>query len=208
MKTPKIIYNFSRSCLTDLKLIGKAHQVAYCMGHTPNFPGMAPDVQTLIKKTKAFEKAKAKATDGSTQDTKDKNIARLSLEEELRQMAFNVQTESHEDPAMILSSGFDLAKDHSPVGPLKQPTGLKLMYGTNSGEVILKCDIIPKTRAYCFEYIELPLTPESNWIRQSTTKSQIELSGLKSGVVYNFHVAGIGSHSSRNWSEVLTKMVV
>jgi hypothetical protein len=36
--------------------------------------------------------------------------------------------ESHEERAIMLNSGFDLAKNPSPIGPLKQPTGLTLTY--------------------------------------------------------------------------------
>jgi len=208
MAYSKIITDFSYKRYSDQKLSEKAHSIVDYMTNNPHFPDPSPTILELNGKIEAFDLAKWNAKDGGIQFTYEKNIARVELEIELRQIAWYVQNESEGKTDILLGSGFDLQKEHASIGPLKPPTGLKLIYGEQSGEVILKCDVLPNARAYCFDYTEAPFTPESHWNSKSSTKRQIELSGLKAGVEYYFRIAGIGTDPSRNWSEVLVKMVV
>jgi len=204
----KVIIDLSTKKFSDPEIIAKTGIILEDMTGNQYFETPEPPLLALTSVLDIFVDAYNKSGNGGRQEIALKNIARQNLENILRQLAQYVQTASFGQDYRIISSGFDMAKKHEPVGPLEQATGLVVRLGINSGEVTLECDVIPKAVSYFFEYTEAPITPESNWISNVSTKRLINLSGLISGKHYEFRVTGINSDPTRNWSEPVRKMII
>jgi len=208
MSYSKVLINFSSSRYSDQDLISKAGFIVEHLTGNTHFPTPFPLLQDLSDATTQFGLAYLKAQDGSKEDTATKNLMRVDIEFLLRKIAQYVETESSGDEPSILSAGFDVRKTPEPVGPLDNPTGLIVRYGQNSGEVSMECDVINNTLMYEFQYTVSPLTPTSVWTNVSCTKRKVSVNGLSRGVEYIFRVAGMNTDPSRNWSELVSKLVV
>jgi len=130
------------------------------------------------------------------------------LVELLQKLADYVQVASGGDEAIILSSGFDVCKKPSTIGPLDKPENFKVAMGKNRGSVLLSCDVVNHAQFYEFEYTEGPATSNSVWTKVTITKHKLLIDGLISGKEYTFRVAGAGSDPSRVWSDTITTFVV
>jgi hypothetical protein len=137
-----------------------------------------------------------------------KNDQRALLSTTLQQLADYVQTASRGYEAIILTSGFDVNKKPSTVGPLSKPENFKVVMGSNRGSVVMSCDVVDHAQFYEFEYTEGVATSNSIWFKVTSTKHKLLLEGLVSGKEYTFRVAGAGSDPSRFWSETITTFVV
>jgi hypothetical protein len=137
-----------------------------------------------------------------------KNNCRKTLESLLKLETDYVQQTSEGDEAIILSSGFDVYKKPSVVGPLPKASGLTIKAGGNKGSISANCNVIPNAAFYQFEYTEAPVAPNCIWIVKTTTKHKLLIDGLISGKQYVFRVAGAGSDSSRNWSDEISSFVL
>lgn len=116
MATQKVIIGFSR--YKDAALNQKANHILGCMTGNAHFPTPTPKLADVETANANYGNALAKAVDGTKQDTVLKNQARAALETVLAQLGLYVQLNSNNDPAIMLSSGFDISEEHSPIGVL------------------------------------------------------------------------------------------
>lgn len=208
MNTSRVVINFSRGKYSDQGLITKSLFVIEKMTGNLNFlePVISlPSFQEMVDK---YELLVKKAVDGTKQDTVQKNAQREIVEFNLKQLAYDVQTISGGDEAIILSAGFEVAKKPTAVGPLEQATGLSVKTGSNKGTVSLSCNIVDQASFYEFEYTSAPVTPESIWQKHTSTKHRMEIVGLTSGKQYTFRVSGAGADPLRKWSDEVTTFIV
>jgi len=178
------------------------------MDGNPHFADVQPLLAVLREATTTYTAALAKTQSGSKEATALKIQAREALIVLLKQIAARVQTIRDGDRNIILNSGYDVNKKWSKVGPLSKPTNFKLQQGSNKGSIYLVCDPIPGASIYEVEYTEGIPTPNSIWMKQSSTRRKITIDGLISGKQYTFRMAGGGGHPSRIWSEVLSSYVL
>ena len=208
MGNSKVIVDFSTTKYTDARLYTKANHIIDKMDGNPHFADVQPLLAVLREATTTYTAALAKTQSGSKEATALKNQARATLIAILKQIAARVQTISDGDRTLILSTGYDVNKKWSKVGPLSKPTNFKLQQGSNKGSIYLVCDPIAGASIYEVEYTEGIPTPNSRWMKQTSTKRKITIAGLSSGKQYTFRMAGGGSHSSRIWSEVISSYVL
>jgi len=208
MGNSKVIVDFSTTKYTDARLYSKANHIIDKMNGNPHFADVQPLLAQLREATTTYTAALAKTQSGSKEATALKIKAREALIVLLKQIAARVQTISDGDRNIILSSGYDVNKKWSKVGPLSKPTNFKLKQGSNKGSIYLVCDPIAGAGFYQFEYTEGIPTPNSLWHTEDSTKRKITIAGLISGKQYTFRVAGGGSHLSRIWSEVISSYVL
>lgn len=208
METFKVIRDFSTSRYTDLELSAKATHVVEQMTGNAHFPTPVPQLETLTSNNANFIEALNKAVGGSKEDTVIKNNIRKMVETLLKRLADYVQITSDGDEAIILSSGFDVNKKPTAIGPLPKATGLEVKPGDNKGTMLANCNVIPSASFYEFEYTEAPIAPNCIWIVKTTTKHRLLIEGLTSGKQYAFRVAGAGSDPSRNWSDEIYSFVL
>jgi len=208
MGNSKVIVDFSTTKYTDARLSIKANHIIDKMDGNPHFADIQHLLALLRQATTTYIALLAKTQSGSKEATALKNQAREALIVPLKQIAARVQTISDGDRNIILSSGYDVNKKWSKVGPLSKPTNFKLKQGSNKGSIDLVCDPIAGAGFYQFEYTEGIPTPNSLWHTEDSTKRKITIAGLISGKQYTFRVAGGGSHLSRIWSEVISSYVL
>ena len=206
MITTKVVTSFQRYKDTDLNQ--KAQHIVDSLTGNAHFPTPIPtlaDVQTSIT---AYAAALAKAIDGSKQDTVLKNQARDMVETLLGKLALYVQLNSNDDPAIMLSSGFDISKPHAPIGVLPKPDGFYVLAGEEKGSIDLGLTAIAGAVSYQYEYTDAPVTATSNWTVTVNTAAAVTIHHLQSGKEYAFRVAGVGSDPARVYSDVITSFVL
>ena len=208
MGNSRVIVDFSTTKYTDARLYTRANHILDKMYGNPHFVDLQPLLITLREATTTYIAALAKTQSSSKENTALKNQAREALIVLLKQIAGRVQTISDGDRNIILSSGYDVNKKWSKVGPLSKPTNFKLKQGNNKGSIYLVCDPIAGASIYEVGYTEGIPTPNSIWMKQTSTRRKITIDGLISGKQYTFRMAGGGSHLSRIWSEVLSSYVL
>ena len=208
MENSKVIVDFSTTKYTDARLYTKANHIIDKMDGNPHFVAAQSFLPALREANTSYIAALAKTQSGSKEATALKNQARAALIGVLKQIAAQVQTISDGDRTVILSSGYDVNKKWSKVGPLNKPTNFRLQQGSNKGSIYLVCDPIPGAGIYEVEYTEGIPTPNSLWMKQTSTKRKITIANLTSGQQYTFRMAGGCSHLSRIWSEVISSYVL
>ena len=208
METFKVIRDFSTSRYTDLELSAKATHVVEQMTGNTNFPTPMPPLETITNANETYIINLGKVEGGNRQDTVNKNNSRKFVESLLQQETDYVQQIAQGDESLILSSGFDVNRKPSYVGPLPKAIGLMVKPGDNKGTMQAECKVVNNARFYEFEYTEAPIAPNCIWIVKTSTKHRLLIEGLTSGKQYVFRVAGAGSDSSRNWSDEIYSFVL
>jgi len=177
MGNSKVIVDFSTTKYTDARLYTKANHIIDKMYGNPHFVALQPLLAQLREATTTYTAALAKTQSGSKEATALKIKAREALIVLLKQIAARVQTISDGDRTLILSTGYDVNKKWSKVGPLSKPTNFKLKQGSNKGSIYLVCDPIAGAGFYQFEYTEGIPTPNSLWHTEDSTKRKITIDG-------------------------------
>jgi hypothetical protein len=208
MENSKVIVDFSTTKYTDARLYSKANHIIDKMDGNSHFVAAQSFLPTLREANTSYIAALAKTQSGSKEATALKNQTRAALIAVLKKIAAQVQTISDGDRTVILSSGYDVNKKWSKVGPLSKPANFRLQQGSNKGSIYLVCDPIPGAGIYEVEYTEGIPTHNSLWMKQTSTRRKITIANLTSGKEYAFRMAGGGSHLSRIWSEMISSYVL
>jgi len=207
MAYSKVLKDFSVSVYSDSRLIVKAYHIVDMMTGNAYFPNPSPALADVKIANDNFNVAVDKVENGSRVDTANKNDLREVLVALLRKLALYVEVISDGDETIILSSGFDVSKQPSVVGPLDKPIKISVTMGKNPGTVIFSCEVIKNAHFYEFEYLEAPKSETSVWIKVTSTKHKVTIEGLTSGKQYIFRVAAAGSDPSRNYSSEISVYV-
>lgn len=208
MEIYKVNRDFSSGRYSDSELSIKASNVVEQMTENPHFPTPNPSLETITEVQGAYTDALKKAETGGKKETAFKNECRENLEMVLKLETDYVQQASEGNETIILSSGFDVNRKPSMVGPLAKATGLTIKTGENKGSIQISCNIVEHASFYEFEYTDVPATPASIWLKKTSTKHKLLIDGLTSGKQYVFRVAGAGSDPSRNWSDEISSFVL
>ena len=208
MDTFKVIKDFSSGRYSDPELSVMASHVIQLMTGNTHFPNPNPDLDVIATANAAYLASLNKAQNGSKEDTAIKNNNRKIIEDLLKTQTDYVQRISKGDEVIILSSGFEVARKPTTVGPLAKATGLTVKAGDNKGSMVVNCKVVNRAAFYEFEFTETPSNPNSIWQKQTSTKHKLLIDGLTSGKQYTFRVAGAGSDPSRNWSDEISSFVL
>ena len=105
------------------------------------------------------------------------------------------------DPNVILSYGFQVRANPTPVGDLAAPANLSVELNGTPGLMLLTWEGVEKARAYNLQ-ISPASTPARTWaplLTSSTTKTRLD--DLKLGQLYAFRVAAVGGATGQSpWS--------
>lgn len=208
MGNSKVSINFASSKYTDEALGTKTNNILDKVDGNPAFQSAQPIIQELRVANTNYINALAKVEGGSKEDTVKKNNCRKMVETLLKKLAGVVQTVSDGDEAIILSSGMDVNRKPGTVGKLAKPENFSVKPGDNKGSVLMMCDAIECADYYEFEHTELPVTPTSIWLKDTSKKRKLQKEGLESGKQYGFRITGAGTDPSRVYSEILTSFIL
>ncbi len=205
---PKQKVATSFGSLPDNELVNKAMNVDKGMTGNTNFPNPDPPLVDLRNYTAVFSAATANSGNNTKEDTAAKKLAKANLISFLDALALYVQANCKNDPAIILSSGFDLQKNKTPVGPLPKPQNLRAKNVDGiEGSVKLMVTPVPKATGYLWQYAETPITDVSIWHASVGSAAAITLA-VKNRTEYTFRVAATGSDPTQTFSDKLTFFVV
>ena len=208
MGNSKVLINFASSKYTDEALGTKANNILDKVEGNPVFQPAQSIIQELRSANTNYINALAKVEGGSKEDTVIKNNCRKIVETLLKKLAGVVQAISDGDEAIILSSGMDANKKPSTVGKLAKPDNLTVKPGGNKGSVTMMCDAVEYADFYEFEHTELPITPTSIWLKDTSKKRKLQKEGLESGKQYGFRITGAATDPSRVYSEIITTYIL
>jgi hypothetical protein len=178
-------------------------------GLTGNASFPTPPVTVIVLGTaqKTFETNLAAAGSGGMAQTVLKDQAREVLIGLLRQEANYVEGAANNDPAKIISAGFQVATTgHSPQSPLIKPVITQII---NEASTQLVVRVVPVANAHAYE-VQISTTPN---VWQSagmfTQARRIVLTGLTPGVTYAVRVRAIGGSTGfSDWSDPISHMAM
>lgn len=198
MKRIKVDFSHFKS----LELAEKASFVIESMTGNVNFTTPSPTLAAMLTETNGLFTAITKAEQGTRAQKKDRDDKTIALAVSLTQLAGYVTSVAGSNETAMLSSGFDLERAKTPIGPLGQVENVRIRTTGVTGEVDIRCK---KLRgAYVYE-VQMTLTPdvEASWLPAATvTKARVLKIGLPSLKVHYFRIAGIGTSGQGPWSEV------
>ena len=155
---------------------------------TPN-PALA-DIDTARSE---LSRAAVAAQAGGVALTLAKNEAEEALDALIAQLVPYVQNVSGGVEALILEAGMDVRKSPSPLPTPFQVQNLGAFPSRYLNEVDLNWDSLGKNYFYQVEMFVEDDKGGGSWAKLATTsKSKYLVSGLVTGTVYRFRVAGIG----------------
>jgi hypothetical protein len=170
------------------------------------FPHSEPMLSELNTLQIQHMKAMADAATGDTVKISIRNDIKVKMISVLKQLGEYVELESKGKMTPLLSSGFPLLKGGGPV-VLSKPTGFRISPGPKNGEILMRVQRVVGAKSYLYQYTRDPLTKESVWETETSTRCQHVLSGLPLGVNFWFRMAAIGPRNQIVYTEPLSRYI-
>jgi len=200
----RIVYPFKQS--RDSELVKTANRVLGSSKGNAFFPDTTL-VQELEKRTIAFQVAMNNAADGGKTLIAIRKDCRRSLIEIMVQFGFYVSQICKGDRAMLLSSGFDLARE---IGESRLMAGIESLVVTNvnSGEAYVVVKRVDGARAFIHQYTTEPPSDATVWVSETTAHRKHTFTGLKPLATYWFRVIAIGLNGQKTISDAISKVIL
>ena len=205
MKEPKIVVSFART--SDSNLSTKSQFIISSMTGNTNFTTPTPTLAVLTAARTAFDTALAAAQTRDVNKIAVKNDKRELLIVLLRQLANYVELISNGNRTIMLSSGFELAKDGNDSVSLGNINNFTVTEGNNIGQVVSKCEGVENCISYLHCYTLDPVSNASIWTELATSTSSYTFEGLESGKKYWFKLKAVGRKNQLNVSNALSRIV-
>src|SRR5881394_208265 len=200
----KVSFGFGR--LSDTELDNFAQGVIDAMTGNAAFPTPPVTLANLQTAQADFASKLAAAQTGGIADTAAKNNSRQALITMLRDVAAYVQIRCNNDPAILLSSGFQMQSTNRAQVELTQPLSLSLKNGA-TGQLIARVDPVKSASMY-----EGRIKPtDGDWLPSVFTgdSQHIIFSGLTRGKDYTAQVRALGGSTGQSdWSDPSTHMAM
>lgn len=112
MKLQKINLSFSR--YSDANFLAKANHIYLKVNGNPSFPNPSPDMPTVLAAINNYAAKLNEAQELGKDNVAGKNKTRLDLEDLLKTLGMWVMFTANSNVTMLISSGYDLAKEPEP----------------------------------------------------------------------------------------------
>lgn len=179
----------------------------------PTPPVLPAALQILIDN---FAAALAAAVTLGVNETAAKNEARLQLDNALRvdaayvnQLIYNLNASGTSYSALktlITGTGYALSKDPIAPAPLPQPENFRSK-SINKGQIKATVNNFPNQRGLEFWYRKITI-PASPWTVLAWPNIRVTIDGLDSGSTYEMQCAYIAAVPTRNFTIILTQVVI
>jgi len=124
-----------------------------------------------------------------------------ALDNLMRTLRDYVNEVGNGDEVILMSSGFDLAKLPSPIGPLSAPINLRALYSETPGEVYLRWKPVYGASTYKIQY-KSDGQDDAEWMDAGlSTKGRFTVTGLENAKYYWFRVAANGAAGLSPYSD-------
>jgi hypothetical protein len=188
--------------LSALDKVAKALYIEGKMTGNLNFPGAAALLLLLVAAREKLELAIAATLDGGKSVTFAKNEAEAELDEVITQLAGYVVSVAGHNEAMILSAGFEVRKQPTPIGPLSAPANLRADLTDKDGQIKADWDPVHGAHEYEVERNSTdPADPTAWKVVGFTTKSKFLDAGLASGSIHWYRVRVRGTAGDSPYSD-------
>lgn len=178
----------------------------------PTPPVLPAALQTILNN---YNTALAASIGGSKLERKTMAMWRENLRAAIRQdgqyvnqISWNNITQGQTYDAAsedIVSSGYQLGIDPSPVGPLPEAV-IKKWSSPKIGQLHALVIKIPGARAYLVQYGSEGTDPDT-WTNVTFPSTRINIFNLTSATSISFIVSGVGSSPVRNFSAIKTQVI-
>lgn len=190
------------------QLAAKADFIVERMTGNPAFPDPTPTLAAVTTATTALRTAITEALDGGKTATAVKKARYRELQLLLNQLAGYVASVAEGNELAILSSGFGVRKPSSPQPEPSKPTDLRAAFTDHTGRVDLTWAPVEPAVTYHIQWTAGDPSDEKAWTLVSvSTRASAKVTGLPSGQVSYFRVAGIGTKGMGPWSQVVSTLV-
>jgi len=202
----KVRLNLNQKSDSDLLTFSQQHIAA--MAGNANYATPMPGAvafQTLHDDYEAALDDASLAASNAMEKVATKDLKRATLEGGLTDRAGYVDSASHGDEPIILTSHFDVRDTPVPVGPLPAPVDFLATMGDMEGEIDLVWSSIYGAKSYVVQKSphELPRV----WTQFTiVTKSKTTVPDCDSGEKYAFRVAAVRAAGQGPWSDESIKM--
>jgi hypothetical protein len=184
------------------EFIVRMNEIKTAMTTNPVFAALAAKVTafgtviaTLETKNGAYNTASQTCTTALT----ERDNARLDCEAVCAALANSSQGETA-DAAELLSGGWHLRSDGSPVGAMPMPENLSATGGDQEGEVDLHWQPVRGRDSYIGEYSTSATGPWTEFYVGK--KSRATATGLTPGVMYYFRLRAVNTEGRGPWSDI------
>jgi hypothetical protein len=192
MRVEKITTGFAK--LSDGDFEKKATSIVTSMTGNDNFTKPVPALATVSSAIDDYSSALAAAQTRDRVQIAIKTEKRNALTAILRNLAAYVSFTANGNKSVMVSSGFDLAKEPVSAGPMQVPANFKAGIGTNVGQAVTTVSRVAGVKAYNHQCTADPLTLTSVWAGNYSTLRTFTFEGLDSGKKYWFRVEVIGKN--------------
>ena len=194
--------------MTDQVLVTTASAVGKEMTGNANFPNPPVDLKTLAAAVDDLSAAMAAQVQGGTASTAHKKDKRGTVIDLSVKLAHYVHDNSGNNPAVVLSSGFQVAGTNRAKSPLSKPVIIGIDYG-KSTELVLKLSPVSNVRIFDVEFAPVGAnnTP-GDWKDAGlfTNSRSITVGNLVPGTTYLFRVRAAGTTGFSDWSDPVARM--
>ena len=177
------------------KLLKVQFIVGQMTENVTDFPTPFPALADVTAANDDLAKKAVAAQAGGYALTFAKNEAEKSLHELMKQLMAYVQNISGSNEALIIKSGFDIKRPSAPLPAPLQVENLSALPSRAQGEILLKWDTLKNVIGY---QVELWMEADEGtgfWDELAvTTRSKFTVTGLETGTIYRFRVAGLGKN--------------
>lgn len=193
----KVKTNFTRLSIADK--IQRGYSIVTAMDGNPNFPPPVPIVEQVVAALESLEKAHQDALYGGKVKKGLMYIAEQHLDTLMYSLSGYVQSICKGDPAIILSSGFEIRGSQPPRRAIEQPDPPLVKRGSREGEVLVTWARLQGARSYS---VRISKDNGETWEDCGMyTRSRIVLAGLESHSTPWFKVCAFGTQGHTEWSD-------
>jgi hypothetical protein len=205
MKKDRIVLDFVRIPVAQKTEFGKG--VISKMKNNPKFATPDVTVEELEAKNTLLETRSVAALSGGKEATALMHQTEDEWNDLMRKMAKYVDRIADGDETIILSAGFNLAKQPAPA--VRPEFSVEL--GEKSGSVIIRRQAAEGAKSYIWQYCtsETPAANDADWVTaQVTSKASVELIGLTPKATYWFRSAAVTPSGTTAYNSPVMQVVI
>ena len=199
----KITNGFDR--LPDALLLERSLFIHSQMSGNAFFPAPWPSLPELLLAVERFQQAVLAAANGDRLQVAHKRQKRLELVELLHLLGYYVLFASRGQAGVVLSSGFQLAKDPSAL-VLSKPGDLRVENSNQTGQLQVSVKKVKGAVAYLLQYTTDPQLQEENWMSVATSAVKHTISGLQPGIKYFIRIGAVGTRQQVLYSDMVSRI--
>ncbi|MFN0031641.1 MAG: hypothetical protein ACKVOR_05725 [Flavobacteriales bacterium] len=196
----KIRLDFGR--LKPVELGEKAKLIVLMMSGNAFFTTPSPTLAAILVLADDLFLLISKAEQGSKADKQARDDKADELIEALTQLAGYVTSIGGIKDQVLLSSGFDLEKPKTPIGPLGAVLDVRTKTTGVIGQLGVRWKKLKGAHIYLVQITQTPGV-ESSWVTiANVPRTRLMREGVVSMQVFYFRICGIGTAGQGPWSEV------